>query len=78
MPNINTWTSEYVELSGFIIGKLILSKIFSLTDMDKYMKNDKIRVYAGSYIHRYFQNDLTKEVIKDLELTSAADYFDFY
>ena len=75
----SSWCSEYTEIS---MNKMNLSKIFKITEMDKYMKNDKIHASVYSYIHKYIdeydEKEYEKKEIEDLSKTSAADYFDFY
>ena len=76
----SSWCSEYTELS--MDNKINLSKIFEITEMDKYMKNDKIHASLYSYIHKhtdeYDEKECERREIEDLSKTSAADYFIFY
>lgn len=75
----SSWCSEYTELR--MSNKVNLSNIFKITEMDKYMKNDKIHASVYSYIHRYAddnEKECAKKEIEDLSKTSAANYFDFY
>lgn len=76
----SSWCGEYTELS--MDNKMNLSKIFEITEMDKYMKNDKINAALYSYIHKrtdeYDEKECKRREIEDLSKTSAADYFVFY
>lgn len=75
----SSWCSEYTELS--MNNKMNLSNIFKITEIDKYMKNDKIHASIYSYIHSYTDGDekeCVKKEIEDLSKTSAVDYFNLY
>lgn len=75
-----SWCSECTVLSTN--NKMNLSKIFKITEMDKYMKNDKIPASIYTYIHSYAdecdEKECKKKEIEDLNKTSAAKYFVIY